>query len=91
MPALPSPLSNERVDRCEVDLLWPEHKLVVEFDGFLYHGDRTAFETDRRRDAHLQALGYAVLRITWRRLIDEPHAVVALIATMLERRAPQAA
>jgi very-short-patch-repair endonuclease len=82
---LPSPLSNEKAGPYEVDLLWPEHKLVVEFDGFRFHGDRKAFEDDRKRDAHLHSVGYLVLRITWRRLVEEPHAVIALIATMLER------
>jgi hypothetical protein len=32
-----------------------------------------------------------VLRVTWRRLVDEPQAVVALIAKLLERRAASAA
>jgi very-short-patch-repair endonuclease len=64
---------------------------VVEFDSFTFHGDRAAFERDRHRDGVLQALGHAVVRITWRQLTDEPEAVVALIARMLERRSRQAA
>lgn len=74
----------------EVDLLWPDHKLVAEFDSFTFHGDRLAFERDRHRDAVLHGLGYTVIRITWRQLTGEPEAVVALIARMLERRTPQA-
>ena len=69
--------TNARPGRFEVDLLWPEQRLVVEVDGFAFHGTRAAFERDRRRDAELQALGYRVLRITWRQLTREPEAVIA--------------
>ena len=80
---LPVPQTNVRVGRYEVDMLWPEQRLVVEIDGFAFHSSRAAFERDRRRDAALQALGYRVIRLTWSRLVDEPHAVVALIAAAL--------
>jgi very-short-patch-repair endonuclease len=56
---------------------------VVEVDGYAYHGSRAAFERDRRRDADLTAAGYRVVRITWRQLTSEPHAVVARLAVML--------
>jgi len=80
---LPSPATNVRVGRYEVDVLWPEQRLIVEVDGFAFHGGQPAFERDRRRDAELLARGYRVLRVTWRRLVDEPMAVVALIAGAL--------
>jgi len=80
---LPAPLTNTKIGAYEVDFLWPAERLVVEVDGFAFHGPRAAFERDRRRDAELQALGYRVLRITWRRLVEEPEAVVALIAAAL--------
>jgi very-short-patch-repair endonuclease len=80
---LPPPVTNVRVGRHEVDMLWRDHRLVVEIDGFEFHSSRPAFERDRVRDAELQALGYRVLRITWRRLVDEPEAVVALLAAAL--------
>ncbi len=35
--------------------------------------------------AYLQAAGYRVIRLTWRRLVDEPHAVVAGLAAALVR------
>ena len=55
----------------------------MEIDGYAFHRLRTAFETDRRRDADLLLAGYRVLRITWRRLVDEPEAVIAQIAAAL--------
>jgi very-short-patch-repair endonuclease len=66
-----------------VDFFWDEAKLVVEFDSWEFHHSRAAFENDRRRDADLQLAGYVVLRITWRRLVGEPEAVVAQIAAAL--------
>jgi very-short-patch-repair endonuclease len=80
---LPLPLTNTRVAGWEVDAFWPRHKLIVEVDGFGYHGHRGAFERDRRKDADLTAAGYRVIRITWWRLVNEPHAVVAKLAQLL--------
>jgi very-short-patch-repair endonuclease len=80
---LPVPLTNTRLHGWEVDALWPQHKLVLEVDGYRYHGNRAAFERDRRKDAALTAAGYRVVRITWRRLVDEPHVIVALLARLL--------
>jgi len=77
---LPEPAANTCVAGHEVDFLWPAERLIVEVDGYEFHSSRAAFERDRIRDADLQALGYRVIRITWRRLIDEPLAVVAAIA-----------
>jgi very-short-patch-repair endonuclease len=80
---LPTPASNIRVAGYEADLLWPEHRLIVEFDGYHVHGHRAAFERDRRRDAALVAWGYRVIRITWLQLENEPFAIVANIAMAL--------
>jgi very-short-patch-repair endonuclease len=84
--AIPSaPQANRVVGGFEVDFLWPEQRLIVEFDGFAFHGDRAAFERDRIRDAELQAQGYRVIRVTWRQLADHPGAVVSRIRRALDR------
>ena len=67
----------------EVDALWPDQKLIVELDGYAFHGTRAAFESDRMRDAALQIAGYRVLRVTYRRLLEEPGAVVSAILELL--------
>ena len=77
---LPEPAANTRVGGHEVDFLWPSKRLIVEIDGYAYHSSRAAFERDRLRDADLLGLGYRVLRITPRRLVEEPMAVVAAVA-----------
>ena len=80
---LPEPRVNRRVAGFEVDLHWPGARVVVEVDGFGFHGSRTAFERDRRRDAELQARGWRVVRLTWRRIAGEPAATVALLRRVL--------
>lgn len=50
-----------------VDLLVGD-RLVVEVDGYAFHGDRASFERDRMRDARLVRLGLLVLRVSYRQL-----------------------
>jgi very-short-patch-repair endonuclease len=80
---LPAPRANVMVGRWSVDLHWPTQRLVVEVDGFAYHGGRTAFERDRRKDADLQAAGMRVARLSWRQITREPLVVTALLARLL--------
>lgn len=80
---LPVPETNVRRAGHEVDVLWRDQSLVVEVDGYAYHGGRAAFERDRRRDADLVASGHRVLRVTWRQIAGEPEALVATLATTL--------
>lgn len=86
---LPRPVVNRRLGRFRPDFLWPDERVVVETDGFAAHGHRTAFERDRARDAELAALGYVVLRFTWRQLTEQPVLVSARLAQVLLRRAPR--
>ena len=89
---LPAPQSNVRIHGHEVDMYWPAHRLVVEFDGWGTHSSRTAFESDRLKDADLQLSGERVIRVTGRQLERRPHELVARLAvaisTMRPHRAP---
>jgi very-short-patch-repair endonuclease len=80
---LPRPEVNARVGPYEVDFLWRDRGLVVETDGFRHHGDRSAFERDRGRDARLQRQGFRVLRFTHRQLTRDRSAVVAALRSLL--------
>lgn len=84
---LPQPLVNVKLNGFIVDFLWPEQRLILEVDPYGTHGDRLAFERDRRRDQVQVAAGYTVIRVTWDQLRDEPFAVMARIAQALCRRA----
>jgi hypothetical protein len=65
---LPRPEMNARVRGHEVDALFREQRVIVELDGYEFHGTRQAFEKDRERDATTLAAGYRTVRITWERL-----------------------
>jgi very-short-patch-repair endonuclease len=75
---LPQPEVNARIGPYEVDFLWGDRSLIVETDGYAHHGNRDAFERDRARDAHLQSLGFMVLRFTYRQVMDRTPVVAAL-------------
>ncbi len=78
------PLYNATVAGCEVDVLWPEQRLIVELDSYTYHHTPPDFEADRARDAKLMLLGYLVLRITDQQLDEDPARVIATISALLE-------
>lgn len=50
--------------RMRLDFAYPEQRLAVEMDGWTYHGPRSNFEADRRRDNALLLAGWQVLRFT---------------------------
>lgn len=84
---LQEPLCNRWVavggTRYEVDLLWPQQRLVVEADGRKYHTNPLAFERDRKRDRELASAGYRVVRLTWEQLETEADSIVATIRSLL--------
>jgi very-short-patch-repair endonuclease len=81
---LPKPEVNVKIDRFEVDFLWPDRSLVVEVDGWESHRTRSAFEEDRARDARLTLLGYQVVRFTWRQIERDAHGVAGTIRSLLQ-------
>jgi very-short-patch-repair endonuclease len=80
---LPPPEVNARLGPYEVDFLWREQRVVVETDSWRHHGHRSAFESDRAKDARLQALGYRVLRFTWRQISEDPDFVARALRAVL--------
>jgi very-short-patch-repair endonuclease len=59
---LPEPRSNVHVEGIEVDLFWPDRRLVVEVDGH-GHGRKRTRREDRLKQRLLEAHGYAVVRV----------------------------
>jgi very-short-patch-repair endonuclease len=68
----------------DVDFLLGD-RLVVEVDGERFHTDPLAFETDRRRDAHLSALGFRVLRFSYRQVMERWPEVEAAVYAEITR------
>jgi very-short-patch-repair endonuclease len=86
---LPMPAFNATVLGFEVDALWPKQRLAAELDSWEFHRHRAAFERDRARDAALQAAGYRTIRITHRRLQNEPSTLLNQLRALLRSNAPQ--
>ncbi len=82
---LPTPEINVKVRGREVDAYFPEHNLIVELDGWDYHKDREAFESDRERDAENLRHGLKTLRITKQRMTQTPDREAARLREILER------
>jgi very-short-patch-repair endonuclease len=68
---LPTPLTNVAIAGFIVDFYWPGTNLIVETDGYAYHGMPTSFESDRDRDQVLMLAGYRVARFTYNQLIRQ--------------------
>lgn len=78
---------HERVAGYEVDFCFAAKRVIVEVDGWLFHGARRgAWERDLARDAHLQARGWLVHHVSWRIVTGNPDACVRTIAAILARR-----
>ncbi len=71
------------IEGLEVDFAFPVERLVIEVDGWEFHGTRAAFEADRRRDAVLVAAGWRVLRFTWQQVNGESSLVIGTIRAAL--------
>jgi very-short-patch-repair endonuclease len=80
---LPKPAVNVPLLGYEVDAFWPEQRLVVELDGWTTHRGRASFEGDRVRDAALQVARCRVVRVTDRRIEDDPDELEAELRALL--------
>lgn len=80
---LPVPLVNVPVLGYVADLLWPAQRLIVEVDSARWHDGPFARRDDHRRQAILEAAGYAVLRV---RSTDPPHQILQRIRAALVAR-----
>jgi len=67
-----------------VDFLVGE-RLVIEIDGYEFHGDRDKFEADRSRDARLSSLGYRCLRFSHRMVLEDWQTVEAAVFGAIAR------
>lgn len=87
---LPRPLTNHRVHGMRVDAAWTHERIAVELDGWAYHHDRGAFQTDRARDLALVRAGWTVARFTHADVVDRPAHVADSLRELRARadRAP---
>ena len=88
---LPAPVMGAIVCGYIVDALFPAEKVIVELDGWEFHKNRIAFETDRERDAETLAHGFATVRVTWDRIHARPDWEASRLRAILECRRAAAA
>ncbi len=69
----------------QVDLYWPEFRLVVELDGRQFHWSHESFANDRKRDARLSAEGILVLRFTWEQYLDHDYFLGTIARVLADR------
>lgn len=72
----------------QVDLAWPDHRVLVEFDGNV-HRDRRVFVEDLRRQNGPVLAGWTVLRFTSADVLGRPEQVLAAIRAALSAGRPR--
>lgn len=87
---LPTPLTNQRLNKFEVDFFWPDLGLVVETDGWRYHRTPSAQTGDALRFQKHTASGLTPLRFSHYQVKYEPRHVRQILeqtaANLLSRR-----
>lgn len=74
------------IEGYEVDFRVADTRILLECDGWMYHGvDRAGFERDRVRDAVLIGAGWIVLRFTYRSITTRPAEVAGRIRRAVDR------
>jgi very-short-patch-repair endonuclease len=66
-----------------LDMVYPDHRVALEIDGFRYHDTRRGFDDERARGNQLQAMGWNVLRITSKHLEQHAQEVVTWVRRAL--------
>jgi very-short-patch-repair endonuclease len=84
---LPVPEVNAELGKWQPDFMWPRERLIVEVDGFGFHGGPAAFHRDHEKDLAMRDLGFEVLRFTRDHVISQPALVLARVAGALARLA----
>lgn len=88
---LPRPEINTVVAGYEADAVFRAERLIVELDGWEFHGTRDAFERDRDRDANTLLAGWGTVRITKRRIEGDAQAEADRLHAILASRRRSAA
>lgn len=83
---LSPPKINTWAEGYEIDAYWEAERFAVEVDGWETHGSREAFESDRLRQEDLKLAGIDSIRITARRIEQEPQAVARRLKLLLAQR-----
>jgi hypothetical protein len=77
---------NARAAGYEVDVLFPQQRVIVELDGYEFHSTPRAYENDRERDANTLAAGFETVRMTWVRMTQAAEKEAERLHAILRNR-----
>jgi very-short-patch-repair endonuclease len=80
------PEGNVPFGRYVLDFLWQEEGLVVEIDGYTFHGGPDAFRRDHEKNLAVRQAGLELLRFTRDQVVHRREFVLAWVAGELARR-----
>ncbi len=66
------------------DFYWPTHRTIGEADGRLKYADPTVLWAEKRREDHLRALGFQVVRWSWNDVFYSPYKLVTRLRSALD-------
>ena len=69
------PIRSSNGGTMRVDFVCDEYRLIVETDGWRWHGSKRRFEQDADRRRELALAGYRVLVFTWSDVVSDPAKV----------------
>ncbi|HEV3472383.1 MAG TPA: type IV toxin-antitoxin system AbiEi family antitoxin domain-containing protein [Actinomycetota bacterium] len=69
-----------------VDFAYPQAKVLIEADGYLWHTGRQAWQRDAAKGNHLGLQGWLILRFTTEDLKERPHEVIERVRAALGGR-----
>ncbi len=67
-------------------MVFDKQKVIVELDGWQFHGDHDSFKADRERDTEALKRGWATVRVTWERLFEARQREAERLYEILEQR-----
>lgn len=92
LAGLPEPVINHTVHwedgrtRFRFDLSWPDHKVIVEYDGRQHRDDLVQWDTDISRRDWMDAEGWAFVPVVARGIYARPDETLHRVRSTLERR-----
>lgn len=73
-----------KVGRWNVDVYFPDQRLVVEFDGDYWHSMPDVRKRDKRKTTDLEGRGYRVLRVLESVFVNSPQKALSLVEQELD-------
>ena len=78
-PQIQAPIIEAAKIIARVDFLWEKYRTIAEADGLLKYTGSEVLRAEKLRQERLADLGYEIVRITWRQIIDQPEETAARI------------